>query len=287
MNLPKSSISINSQESAPRFPRSLLVVTAIWGLLSAGHSALAQESDAETEALAKAAQNPIASLISLPFQNNTIFDYGPDGDAHNALNIQPVWPFKLNDDWNFITRTILPVVSTPGVSLDEGRTTGLGDTTFTGFFSPTKGGAWTWGVGPVVVLPTSTDDALGAGEWAAGASVVFLTMPGKWVVGSLLSNVWDVNASDGNDIDFFTWQYFVNYNLDDGWYLTSAPIITANWEAKSSQRWTVPFGGGVGKIFRIGKQPVNVNAQVYYNAEKPDIVGDWSLRLQFQLMFPK
>ena len=142
-------------------------------------------------------------------------------------------------------------------------------------------------MGPVVLLPTRTGELFGKGEWGLGLSAVFLTMPGKWVIGSLFSLVQDVNASTDNDINFFTWQYFVNYNLPDGWYLTSAPIITADWDVSSEERWTVPFGGGVGKIFRIGKQPVNFNVQVYYNAVKSDIVGDWSLRVQFQLMFPK
>ncbi|MCH8159960.1 MAG: hypothetical protein IIA08_08800 [Proteobacteria bacterium] len=136
-----------------------------------------------------------------------------------------------------------------------------------------------------MVLPTSSDDELGSGEWSAGASVVILTMPGKWVLGSLISNVWDV--SGGEDVNFFTWQPIVNYNLSDGWYLAFVLVITANWEADSDQRWTVPVGGGVGKIFRIGKQPINMSGHVYYNAIKPDIVGDWTLRIQFQLMFPR
>jgi len=269
--------------SQKRNHRGIVLLFASTILLALSTSVFAQSDD--TEALAQAAQNPLASMISLPFQNNTNFDYGPEGGTQNTLNIQPVWPFELNDDWDFITRTILPVVSVPGFTPSEGTTTGLGDTVFTGWFSPSAVSDWTWGVGPVVVLPTSSNDVLGTGEWAAGASLVALTMPGNWVIGSLFSNVWDVSGSD--PINFFTWQYFVNYNLSDGWYLVTAPIVTANWEASSDQRWTVPFGGGVGKIFRIGKQPVNFNTQVYYNAKKPDIVGDWTLRIQFQLMFPK
>jgi hypothetical protein len=112
-------------------------------------------------------------------------------------------------------------------------------------------------------------------------------MPGNWVVGSLISNVWDVSGPQ--DVNFFTWQYFINYNFPKakGWYFTSAPIITANWNAPSGDRWTVPLGGGFGKIFRIGKQPVNAQVQVFYNVEVPDNGPDWQLRLQFQLLFPK
>ena len=137
------------------------------------------------------------------------------------------------------------------------------------------------------MIPTATDDALGAGDWALGPSFVLLTMPGDWVVGSLFSNVWSV-ASNTQDVNFFTWQYFINYNFGEtGWYLNSAPIITANWEADSKNTWTVPFGGGVGKIFRIGRQPLNGQVGDYYNVEKPQFGPDWQLRIQLQFLFPK
>jgi hypothetical protein len=226
-------------------------------------------------------------LISLLFQNNTNFNFGTDERTQNILNIQPVWSLELNDDWNFITRTILPVVSQP---LPDGdRKNGLGDITFTGFFSPKASGDWTWGVGPVVLIPTNTDDVLGSGQWGLGASLVILTTPGKWVVGSLFSNLWSVTDKTVFDdllgdevqqeINFFAWQYFINYNFDKGVYLTSAPIITANWEADSDNRWTVPFGIGIGKVAKFGKQPVNGSIQGYYNVKKPEFGADWQLKL--------
>ena len=137
------------------------------------------------------------------------------------------------------------------------------------------------------MFPTAIDGALGSDKWGAGVSVVFLTMPGKWVIGSLFSNVWSFAGSGAGDVNFFTWQYFIDYNLPKGWYLSSAPIITANWEADSGNQWTVPFGGGVGKIFRIGKQPMNAQVQGFYHVEKPEIGADWTLRLQLQFLFPK
>jgi hypothetical protein len=257
---------------------------------------------ADTSDLAKAAQNPVANMISLPLQNNTNFNVGPQERTQNILNIQPVYPISLNDDWNLITRTILPVVSQPtftfsqvgsgGSSADPfetDRVFGLGDTTFTAFLSPKDSGEITWGVGPVVLLPTATDDDLGNDRWGLGPSAVVLTMPGNWVVGSLFSNIWSVGGSGTQDINLFTWQYFINYNIPDGngLYLTSAPIINANWEADSDNRWTIPFGGGIGKIFKIGRQPVNAQVSAYYNVEKPDFAPDWQLRLQLQLLFPK
>jgi hypothetical protein len=248
---------------------------------------------AENSDLAKQAQNPIANLISLPLQNNTNFKVGPQERTQNILNVQPVYPVSLGDNWNLITRTILPITyvssgesigdATIPSPIDEDRIFGLGDSTFTAFFSPKDSEKLTWGVGPVVLIPTSTDDALGNGDWGGGLSAVFLGMPGNWVVGSLFSNVW------AEDLNLFTWQYFINYNIPNGngLYLTSAPIMTANWDADSGDRWTIPVGGGIGKIFKIGKQPVNGQVSAYYNVEKPKFGADWQLRLQLQFLFPK
>ena len=236
--------------------------------------------------LAQQAQNPVADLISVPLQNNTNFGLGPDDRTQNILNVQPVWPFKLSDDWNLITRTIIPVTSQP--LPDGSRKNGLGDTTLTAYFSPRNESSLIWGAGPVVLIPTSTDDSLGLGEWGGGLSAVALTMPGDWVIGSLISNVWADSGDDTKkDINLFTWQYFVNYNIPggNGLYLVSAPIITADWNAGSSDRWTVPFGGGIGKIFKIGNQPVNAQVSEYYNVEKPEFGPDWQLRLQLQFLF--
>lgn len=250
--------------------------------------------------LAKTAQNPIANMISLPFQNNTNFDIGPDDDeVQNVLNIQPVIPVTINENWNLITRTIIPIISQPDFYTGrEGRDTGLGDITLSTFFSPSDSAKLTWGVGPMFLFPTATDgplggtaedggESLGSDKWGAGLSVVGLMMPGKWVIGSLLSNIWSVAGSGEQDINLFTWQYFINYNLPKGWYLTSAPIITANWEADSDNTWTIPFGGGVGKVFSIGKQPINTQLSAYYNVEKPEFGADWQLRFQIQFLFPK
>ena len=115
-----------------------------------------------------------------------------------------------------------------------------------------------------------------------------LKIQGPWVVGVLANNLWSYAGDDDReDVNQFLFQYFINYNLPQGWYISSAPIIIANWKADSGNQWTVPFGGGVGKIFRIGKQPVNAQAQAFYNVEKPDNAPDWTLRLQLQFLFPK
>jgi hypothetical protein len=245
-----------------------------------------EEVGSGSEALAKQAQNPVGALISLPFQNNTTFEVGPRDRTQNVLNIQPVWPLAISEKWNLITRTIVPVISQPAPGTD--RTNGLGDLNFTGFISPREPGRLIWGAGPALVFPTATDEVLGADKWSVGPSVVLLTMPGPWVLGSLFSNVWSVAGdSEAGDVNQFLWQYFINYNYPSGFYWTSAPIISGNWEASAGDQWTVPFGGGCGKLFKIGKRPVNTSFQAFYNVEKPQSGGDWSIRIQAQLLFPK
>ena len=270
-------------------------VTAVIGLLLIGavlaSPARAQDSNKEdsNEELAKKAQNPVANLISVPFQNNMNFNVGPEKTIQNVLNIQPVIPIHLNEDWNLITRTIMPVISQPGLTPWQDRTNGLGDTQFTAFLSPAKPGGLIWGIGPIVQIPTSTgNDALGTDKWGIGPSAVALRIDGPWVYGALVNNIWSFAGPKGAPaINQFLLQPFLNYNFPDGLYLSSSPIITANWLAKSGDQWTVPLGGGVGKIWRIGKLPVNTQVQAFYNVKTPEFGPNWQLRLQLQFLFPQ
>jgi hypothetical protein len=180
------------------------------------------------------------------------------------------------------------VIYAPGYAPDQGDEFGLGDLQYTAFLSPKGDSKFTWGIGPVFQFPTATDTRLGSGKWSLGPSVVGLYMDGPWVIGGLGQQVWSVcGDSDREDVSAMLVQPFINYNLDDGWYLTTSPIITANWEANSSDQWTVPVGGGFGKVFRLGKLPINMNVQGFYHLEAPDAAGTWSLRIQFALLFPK
>jgi hypothetical protein len=237
--------------------------------------------------LAKASQNPVADLISLPLQYNTNFGVGPYDHTQHVLNIQPVIPIHLNEDWNLITRAIMPIIHQPRMGPGLGPETGLGDLQLTGFLSPAKPGKLIWGVGPVLRFPTATDDLLGSEKWSAGPSAVLLRTHGPWVFGGLVQNVWSFGGdSDRADVNEFLLQPFVNYNLPKGWYLSTAPNITANWKADGDSVWTVPLGGGVGKVFKIGKQPVNVSLRTYYNAVRPDNGPEWTAQLQLTLLFP-
>ena len=245
----------------------------------------AQHDDAE---LAKKTQNPVADLISVPFQNNVNFGVGPHDDVQYILNIQPVIPFKLTEDWNLISRTIVPLIYQPELAPGVGEVFGLGDIQESLFLSPAKPGKVIWGVGPIFQFPTATDDSLGQGKWGAGPTAVALTVHGPWVLGALVNNVWSfAGDSDRRDVNQMLRQPFVNYNLPDAWYVVTAPIITADWEADSDDRWTVPIGAGVGKIVRLGKLPVNAQASAYYNVIRPDNAAEWQLRIQIQLLFPR
>ena len=249
------------------------------------------------EEIAKATQNPLTAMYTLPIQSNTYFyDTASAKGVKNITNLQPVVPVDIDDEWVMVTRTILPVIykEDTAPSPSNGSKFGLGDTTFTAFFTQKKAkkGAWLWGAGPVVYLPTATDDTLGTKKWGAGPAVVALDINGKWVYGSLVMHIWSFAGSGQSEgyqkVNLTTIQPFVNYNMPGGWFLSSVPIITANWEATSGNEWTVPLGGGVGKALKFGKIPGTMQLHAYYNVEKPDNYGEeWQLRFQINLLFPR
>jgi hypothetical protein len=265
-----------------------LVATLIAAALAAAASPAHAELSAEE--LAKLAQNPVGNLISLPFQNNTNLNLGPEKGTQNILNIQPVIPISVSSKWNIITRTIVPLIWNPSLAPGDDRTSGVGDTVFTAFLSPAQPDKWIWGLGPVVQIPTNSNAELGNKNWGLGPSAVVLHLEhgSPWVYGALVNNVWSVSSNErGGAYNNGLIQPFLNYNFPGGFYLTSAPILTVDWKADSGQKWTVPVGGGVGKIFHFGKLPVNTQLSAYYNVVKPDFGADWQIRAQVQLMFPK
>jgi hypothetical protein len=255
-------------------------------LLAQGRAAATEES---TEELAKKTQNPVADLISVPFQNNFNFNAGPNERNVYVLNVQPVIPVHLTHDWNLITRIITPIVNVPELAPGLGSASGLGDINPTFFLSPANAKEFIWGVGPTFTFPTASDDLLGSGKWSAGPSAVGLLMKGPWVVGALANQQWSFAGWGDEDVNQMLVQPFLNYNFQHGWYLSSAPIITADWTAGTGQRWTVPVGFGGGKLWRVGKVglPVNTQIQGFYNAARPDFAANWQLRAQVQFLFPK
>jgi hypothetical protein len=264
------------------------MVAIAQGQAAAAAPADADSDETKTAALAKAAQNPIADLISFPLQNNTAFGIGLYKRAENELLIEPVIPLHVTKEWNLITRTIWPQIVQPDTTQPIMGWTGFGDLNPSFFLSPSAPHKLTWGAGPTFVLPWATAEQLGQGKFSMGPAVVALTMPGHWVIGALANNIFSVEGPHGRaNVNQMLMQYFINYNFKKGWYVTTSPIITANWEATHGSVWTVPFGGGAGRIMKVGNQPVNIQAQFFGNATYPSGVSPWSMRLQIALLFPK
>jgi hypothetical protein len=261
-----------------------IIFVSVILVLTFDSPAKAQKSGAEMEELSKRAANPLADLISLPFQNNTNFGLGPYDRTGNVLNIQPVVPFA---NGRIITRTIMPVVWIPDVTAESGmHSSGLGDILFTAFYAPPSSG-FIWGVGAALELPTGGADR-GSQKWALGPSLVGLYQPERWTFGALWNHTWSIaGKSEREDVNKTLINLFLVYQLGAGWYVNSAPIITANWKADEGQKWIVPLGVGGGKVAKVGKFPINTQVGAYANVVSPDLGPDWQLRLQVQFFLPK
>ena len=242
--------------------------------------------------LAKKLSNPIASMISVPFQNNFDYGAGPDGDGIQfKTNIQPVIPFSLNEDWNLITRTIVPVIYQDDVNRN-GSQFGLGDTLLSTWFSPkepTKGG-WIWGVGPVLYLPTGTDpdNGLGVNQWGGGATAIFLRLQGKFTYGMLINHVWgfDDSSSLAPELSNTFVQPFFNYIPGGGWTFALNTESSYNWQADDDEL-TMPINLSMKKMFKLGDTQAQWELGGRYYVVKPDNAPEWGLRFTITLLFPE
>jgi hypothetical protein len=240
--------------------------------------------------LAAQSQNPIASLISVPFQFNFNFGVGEFDRTQTILNVQPVLPAKVGKKWNMINRIILPIMIQPDVNASSGETFGLGAINYTAFFSPEPIGKTSIGFGPSLLIPVNTSSKLGNSQFAIGPSVVLFTGVGKWTLGFVAAQNWGYLSPNESPLQnsFFT-QYFVNRNFNKGWSVGMAPTITVNWKADKGEKAVVPFGLNVAKLTKLGKsQPAKFILGYYYNAVRPDS-GPKGGQLQFMmvLLFPK
>ncbi len=270
----------------PVLPAPLLTQTETTPPTAPASQEAVDQSEATAE-LARAAQNPIADLISVPFQNNWNFGVGPKDGTQYILNIQPVIPLPLGKDWLVVTRWIIPTVTQPELGPGLGSVSGLGDMNPSFFFVPKKTGDITVGFGPAFIFPTATSVLTGQGKWSVGPTGVVVYTKGQWVLGALANQVWSfAGESDRQSVSQFLLQPFLNYNMPGGWYIVSAPIITANWQADGGNQWTVPLGGGFGRLFRLANQPVNASLQAFGYVIKPEGGPDWQLRFSLQLLFP-
>jgi hypothetical protein len=255
----------------------------VWALAA---PAAAQQSDAE---LGKKLANPIADLISVPLQFNYDENIGPvDRGERWQLNIQPVIPFEVNQDWNVISRTILPVISQQDIFPGAGDQFGLGDVVQSFFFSPKRptSGGWIWGAGPVFLLPTGTDDLLTLDKWGAGPTAVFLKQQGPWTYGMLANHIWSFAGSGGRpDVSNTFLQPFLAHTTPTAWTFSLNTESTYDWRA---DQWSMPINGIVTKVTKIGGLPVSVGGGLRYWVESPTGGPEGlGLRLIFTLLFPK
>lgn len=248
---------------------------------------LAAQEDAA--ALAKKLANPVAALISVPLQGNYDSGFGPDGDGDKwVLNIQPVVPISISEKWNLISRTILPVVSQSDLFPGAGSQTGISDIVQSAFFSPkapTSAG-WIWGVGPVLLLPTGSNDLLTTDKWGAGPTAVVLKQAGPWTYGALGNHLWSFAGDDARgDLSATFVQPFLTYGTPTGWSYTLQTESTYDW---NSDQWSVPVNGVVSKVTKIGGQLVSLAGGLRYWADGPENGPDGvGYRFAVTLLFPK
>lgn len=247
--------------------------------------ASAEESADE---LAKKLSNPVAALVSVPLQFNGDFNYGSEDGTRVNLNIQPVIPTSISEDWNVITRVIIPITSQNDLFGNSGHQFGLGDTTPSFFFSPKAPTAsgWIWGVGPVFLLPTATNDLLGSGKYGIGPTAVVLKQTASgWTYGALVNQIWSVGGlSSRADVSSMFLQPFVAKALGKGRTITFNFESTYDWETK---QWSVPFNAQYSQVMKWGDQLVSLSGGVRYWAETPGQGPDWGVRVVLTLLFPK
>jgi len=245
-----------------------------------------QEDKAQQAELAKKLQNPVASLISVPVQNNWDFGIGDADAMRYTANIQPVIPLSATEDWNLITRTILPVIYAESPVKGGRDAWGLGDTVQSFFLSPkdpTSNG-WIWGVGPVFAWPTATDSALGSDKWGAGPTAVFLRQDSGWTYGVLVNHIWSYAGWGDNDVRATFLNPFLNYTTKT--FMTFGINTESTYDWKNHE-WSVPLNAIVSQLLKIGKQPVSFGLGFRYYVDGPSGGPDWGLRFNISFLFPK
>jgi hypothetical protein len=240
---------------------------------------------AEDADLAKQLANPVSSLISLPIQSNVDFGIGPGDGTRWTTNVQPVIPITLNENWNLISRTILPVVDVEGIQFGgAGDAFGLGDTVQSFFFSPAQSDP-IWGLGPALLIPTATDSVLGGEKWGAGPTGVILKQTGPWTYGALANHLWDFAGDDSrSSVNATFLQPFVSYITPTKTTFSLNLESTYDW---NRNQWTVPANFMVSQLVKVGGQPLQFFAGARYYLDKPDGGPEWGLRFGVTFLFPK
>ena len=268
--------------------RTILAIASLWSGQALAQSAT-PESETDTE-LSKETENPVTRRIMLPLRYEADFLDGAYKATKDTFEIdQAVVPFRLNDDWALITRTKLPAEVQPPKNFGDHWAHGLSNGYTTFFLAPEYGEGFYWGVGPVLYYPSATNSALGVNKWGSGPSAALVKKDeSPWVFSGVVNNIWSFGGPPGSSDR--TNQLFLNpsvsYNFDDGWSVGSSPEITTNWIA-SGGKWTVPVGGGFGKAFELGGQPMKLDLDAYYNAIRPKAGNEtWLLQAKLTFVFP-
>jgi hypothetical protein len=282
-----------SESGTSRIPAALfLLLLSALMIFSTAHAAAEEPSGAPgggDAGLAQELSNPLADLTTIPFQMNYDREIGPLDDGWRLqTNIQPVVPFHLSEDWNLISRTIIPVISQEDIFPGSGSQFGLGDISVSLFFSPKEPayGGLIWGVGPILLLPTATKDLLGGEKWGAGPTAVALAIRGPWLTGLLANHIWSYAGNSGRrDVSNTFLQPFVTYTWPSAWTLSVQSESTYDWK---TEKWSVPVNVGVAKLVKLGKLPVSLLAGVGYWTEAPDTGPEgFRFRLQASFVLPK
>jgi hypothetical protein len=268
----------------------IVISFAVLTLLAGTRVAAQTEPKQDAADLAKQLSNPVASLVSVPFQTNWDFGVGPgpENDTRFLLNFQPVMPFALNKDWNLIARVIVPYLSQPPLSTGGSSASGIGDLLVSGFISPAQPKKFIWGIGPALSLPVAAEPTLGSGQWAGGPTGLILKQSGHWTYGALASQVWSY-AGDGSrpGVSQLYLQPFGSYTTAKATTFNLSSETTANWNASSGNTWTVPIIVQVSQLLRLGRRPISVGLAYGNYVESPDGGPNWKLRASLTLLFPK
>jgi hypothetical protein len=251
----------------------------------AGESAVSPDVDGQ---LLRAVQNPVARLISIPVQGNSSFNVGPYDRTQNILNIQPVIPLPLSQNWNLVARIVQPIVWQPYSKQSSGGVSGFGDMNPTFYLAAARPARLIWSVGPTFLIPTATHSVLGQGKLGVGPSILVLTQPGSWTLGVQINEVWSVAGRGSRPaVNQMMLQYFANCSLKKGWYIASSPTISANWLTSSKSVWTTPFAVGIGRVTRVGSQTMNLKVQFFGDAVYPSGTSPWKMQTQVSFLFRK
>jgi hypothetical protein len=277
--------------SRPRFIPSLaggLCLAWLYGAAAAAQPA-ATPSDAD---LAKQSENPVTRLYTLPLRYEGDLDYGKYDETKSTFELdQAVIPFQLDDDWALITRTKLPYIEEPPKKAHETWSSGLGNGYTTLFLSPEYGSHFFWGVGPVIYAPTATNSTVGVNKWGSGPSAaVAWESGGPWTAALVTNNIWSFGGppSGSDKTNSLLLNPIFSYHLGEGWFVHTSPNITSDWEAAPNKRWTVPVGGGAGKVFNVGTQAVKFAVDCYYDTIRPAGSGPvWEVMATLTFLFTR